>query len=321
MFDFSGLKKIKGVNKAKSVVIPVITVVFMAAFTYILLYPVLYMLSNALKTSVDYIDPTVQWVPKGFTLENFKNAFIAMDYGKSLLNTFVFEIVSALLSVFFCAIYAYGLSRFNFKFKGLLIFVLIVIIMVPNVMLLIPRVENFRRLDFLGILGLVNKLTGVDLRPDILGTALPFYLPSIFGVGLKGGIFIYIYMQFFKGLPGELEEAAWIDGAGPLRTYFKIIIPSSTTVFVTVAVFALVWHWNDFYLALMYGNENNTMAVILNDIRQYIFLSFGEANGASPLIFGAPPAACLLYIAPIILIYMFLQRYFVESIDRVGIVG
>lgn len=321
MFDFSGLKKIKGVNKAKSVVIPVITVVFMAAFTYILLYPVLYMLSNALKTSVDYIDPTVQWVPKGFTLENFKNAFIAMDYGKSLLNTFVFEIVSALLSVFFCAIYAYGLSRFNFKFKGLLIFVLIVIIMVPDVMLLIPRVENFRRLDFLGILGLVNKLTGVDLRPDILGTALPFYLPSIFGVGLKGGIFIYIYMQFFKGLPGELEEAAWIDGAGPLRTYFKIIIPSSTTVFVTVAVFALVWHWNDFYLALMYGNENNTMAVILNDIRQYIFLSFGEANGASPLIFGAPPAACLLYIAPIILIYMFLQRYFVESIDRVGIVG
>lgn len=312
---------VKDARKLKGAVKPVLMIIFMAAFTYILLYPVIYMLSNALKTSVDYIDPTVQWVPKGFTLQNFKDAFVAMNYGESLLNTFVFEIISALLSVFFCAIYAYGLSRFNFKFKKVLIFVLIVIIMVPDVMVLIPRVENFRRLDFLGILGLFNKLTGIDLRPNILGTALPFYLPSIFGVGLKGGIFIYIYMQFFKSLPGELEEAAWIDGAGPLRTYLQIIIPSSTTVFMTVLVFSLVWHWNDFYLALLYTNNNQTMAVILNDIRQHIFLAFGEANGASPLIFGVPPAACLLYIAPIILIYMFLQRYFVESIDRVGIVG
>lgn len=315
------LPKVTDVKKAKSLVFPILMIIFMAAFTYILLYPVIYMLSNALKTSIDYIDPTVQWVPKGFTFQNFKDAFIAMNYGKSLLNTFTFEIISALLSVFFCAIYAYGLSRFNFRFKNILILVLMIIIMVPDVMLLIPRIENFRRLDFLGILGLFNKLTGIDIRPNILGTALPFYLPSIFGVGLKGGIFIYIYMQFFKGLPSELEEAAWIDGAGPLRTYFQIIIPSSTTVFMTVLVFSLVWHWNDFYLALMYTDENNTMAVILNDIRQHVFLAFGEANGASPLIFGVPPAACLLYIAPIILIYMFLQRYFVESIDRVGIVG
>ncbi len=313
--------KDKNKSRFKSVAFSVVMIIFVVAFSYILLYPVFYMLSNALKTSLDYIDPTVQWVPKGFTLENFKNALKAMNYGKAFFNTVIYEVVSALLSVFFCAIYAYGLSRFKFKFKSLLIVVLILIIMVPDVMLLIPRVENFRRLDFLGILGLINKLTGVDLRPNILGTVLPFYLPSVFGVGLKGGIFIYIYMQFFKSLPGELEEAAWIDGAGPLRTYFRIIIPSSTTVFITVLVFALVWHWNDFYLALLYTDDNNTLAVILNDIKQHVFLTFGEANGASPLIFGVPPAACLLYIAPIIIIYMFLQKYFVESIDRVGIVG
>lgn len=318
MFKFL---KNENTNRLKSLGFTLVMIIFVVAFTYILLYPVFYMLSNALKTSLDYIDPTVQWVPKNFTLENFKNAFKAMNYGNSFLNTVIYEVVSALLSVFFCAIYAYGLSRFNFRFKKLLIAVLFLIIMVPDVMLLIPRVENFRHLDFLGILGLINKLTGVDVRPNILGTVLPFYLPSIFGVGLKGGIFIYIYMQFFKGLPSELEEAAWIDGAGPLRTYFRIIIPSSTTVFVTVLVFSLVWHWNDFYLALLYTDDNNTLAVILNDIKQHVFLTFGEANGASPLIFGVPPAACLLYIAPIIIIYMFLQKYFVESIDRVGIVG
>ncbi len=308
-------------RKLKSVVSPILMIIFMAAFTYILLYPIVYMFSNAMKTAVDYIDPTVQWVPKHFTWQNFKNAFEAMNYVKSLINTFYVEIISALLSTFFCAIYAYGLSRFKFRFKNLCIFLLIVIIMVPDVMILIPRMENFKRLDLLGILGLINKLTGVDLRPNLLNTVLPFYLPSILGVGLKGGIFIYIYMQFFKSLPGELEEAAWIDGANPLRTYFSIIIPSSTTVFITVLVFSLVWHWNDFYLALLYLDKSPTMAVILNDIQQHLFIAFGEADGASPLIFGAPPAACLLYIAPIILIYMFLQKYFVESIDRVGIVG
>ena len=313
--------KFKKPGKLKQVITPILMIVFMAAFTYILLYPVLYMLSNALRTTVDYIDPTVQWVPKNFTLQNFKDAFKAMDYGKALWNTATLEIVSALLSVFFCAIYAYGMSRFNFRYKNLLTLMLIIIIMIPDVMLVIPRVENFKHLDFLGILGLFSRLTGVELRPSIIGTPLTFYLPSIFGVGLKGGMFIFIYMQFFKGLPAELEEAAWIDGAGPLRTYFKIIIPSSTTVIMTVLVFSLVWHWNDYFLALMYTTDNLPLAVVMRDIRQYIFLTFGEANGASALIFGVPPAACLLFIAPIVLVYMFLQKYFVESIDRVGIVG
>ncbi len=313
--------RVKLLNNLKRFISPIFMIVFMAAFTYILFYPVLYMLSNALRTTVDYIDPTVQWVPKNFTLQNFKDAIVAMNFGESFLNTVTLEMVSALLSVFFCAIYAYGLSRFNFRFKKLLIFVLILIIMLPDVMLVIPRVENFQHLDFLGVLGLFDKLTGIDLRPNIMGTPLTFYLPSIFGVGLKGGMFIFIYMQFFKGLPAELEEAAWIDGAGPLRTYFQIIIPSSTTPIVTVLVFSLVWHWNDYFLALMYTTENLPLAVVMRDIQQYIFLSFGEANGASALIFGVPPAACLLFIAPIVGIYMFLQKYFVESIDRVGIVG
>lgn len=308
-------------GKFKKIIKPIVMIVFMLSFTYILLYPIFYMLSNALKTSADYINPTVQWVPQNFTFENFKTAFIAMNYWNSLKNTIVMEIVSAFLSVFFCSVYAYGLSRFKFRFRNVLIFVLILIIMVPDVMVIIPRVENFRRLDFLGILGFINRWTGKDLRPNILNTLLPFYLPSIFGVGLKSGIYIYIYMQFFKGLPGELEEAAWIDGAGPLRTFLQIIVPSSTTVFMTVLVFSLVWHWNDYYLAMLYTSDTLPMAVVLMDIRQHIFISFGEANGASPLIFGAPPAACLLYIAPIILIYMFLQKFFVESIDRVGIVG
>lgn len=305
----------------KNAVVSVCRFVFLIAFAYILLYPVFYMLSNALRTTADYIDPSVVWVPKNITMKNFSDAFKAMDYVKSLTNTVIYEMVSALIEVFVCAVYAYGLSRFKFRFQKALVFVLVLTILLPDVMLMLPRMINFKQLDFLGILGLVNRLTGKDLRLNILGTPFTFYLPSLFGVGLKSGIFIFIYMQFFGGLPRELEEAAYIDGSGPLRTFLTIIIPSAGVAFLTVLIFSVIWHWNDYYLAMMYNLDNKTLAVVVHSIKDQVFLTFGEANGASSLIFGVPPAACLLFIIPPVAVYIILQRKFMQSIDSVGIVG
>lgn len=113
--------------------------------------------------------------------------------------------------------------------------------MVPAPMIIIPLVINFSKMDVLGILGLFQDVSGIDLRPNLLGTELTFYLPSLFAVGLRSGILIYIYIQFFKGLPSELEEAAWIDGAGPIRTFVSIAVPSSGVVILTVTIFSLIW--------------------------------------------------------------------------------
>lgn len=313
--------ELKQASKYKSWVISLARFVFLAAFSYILLYPILYMMSNAFRTTVDYIDPSVVWVPKTMTLQSFWDAFQALKYPVSLKNTLVYEIVSGLIEVFTCSVFAYGLSRFKFRFKPVWMFFLILTIMIPDIMLLLPRVMNFKQLDVLGILGLFAKLTGLDIRPDIYDTPLTFYLPSLLGVGLKGGMFIFIYMQFFSGLPAELEEAAWIDGAGPLRTFLRIIIPSSGVVFLTVTIFSIIWHWNDYYLALMYVMDDLPLAVMVHDIKQQIFLTFGEVNGISSLLFGVPPAACLLFLLPPLGLYLFLQKYFIQSIDRVGIVG
>lgn len=316
-----GLLKREQMAKTTRWVTAAIRLIFLVAFSYILLYPVFYMISNALKTTADYIDPTVVWLPKNLTWDNFKAAFQAMHYPTALVNTISLEMVSAVIEVFTCAIFAYGLARFDFKWKKVFMFFLILTILVPDVMVVIPRIMNFSRLDIFGILGLIQRGSGVDLRPNIVDTPLTFYLPSVFGVGLKGGLFIFIYMQFFKGLPKELEEAAWIDGAGPLRTYFKIILPSSGVVILTVFIFSVVWHWNDYFLALMYTSDNRPLAVITREIQQYIFLEFGETNGINALVFGVPPAACLLFVTPPIILYLFLQKKFIQSIDRVGIVG
>ena len=143
-------------------------------------------------------------------------------------------------------------------------------------------------------------------------------MPSIFGVGLKAGILIYIYMQFFKGLPKELEEAAWIDGAGPYRTFFSIAVPSSTVVIFTVFIFSIIWHWNDYSYAIMYVNENYTTAVKLSDIVTTLQgMGYFNSDVASSIIL----AACLIFILPVLALYIAVQKKFIKSIDRVGITG
>lgn len=310
-------------NKTKGVGVSVLRMLFLLAFEFVLCYPVIFMISNSFKVTSDTLNPAVKWFSLSPTTYGYKVAWMAFDYWNGLKITFLFGIVSGLIEVVTCAVYAYGLSRFELRFKKIWMFLLIVTILIPDVMLIIPRILNFRYMDVFGILGLFYKLTGVDLRVNITDTVWTFYLPSLFGVGLKGGLFIYIYMQFFKGLPKELEEAAWIDGAGPVQTFIRIIIPSSGVVILTVFIFSFIWHWNDWLLATMYTENNHTLAFTLRNISGYIgqLWSSMKISADSSSYYGAPLAACLMFIAPPTLLYVILQRHFIESVDRVGIVG
>ena len=132
---------------------------------------------------------------------------------------------------------------------------------------------------------------------------------------------IYIYIQFFKGLPKELEEAAWIDGAGPVKTFLTIALPSSGVVILTVTIFSIVWHWNDYYLAGMYMTNNRPLALALANLPSLLpTLGFGYQivnNRAGSILM----ASCFMYILPVLIMYICLQNKFVKSIDRVGITG
>ncbi len=309
--------------ETKKWVVSIARAVFLIAFSIILLYPVLFMISNSVKSQSDVINPAVEWIARNPTLYSFDIAFKAMEYGPSLMNTITYQLISAVIEVFSCAVYAYGLARFKMKLKPVFMFFLILIIFVPDIILIIPRIANFRYMDFMGILGFIGKLIGHNIRPNLTNTPLTFWLPSLFGVGLKGGIFMFIYMQFFKNLPQELEEAAWIDGAGPIKTFCRIIIPSSGVVILTVFIFSIIWHWNDYLLSMMYANEEKTLALMIYDIDNAVkrYIQAQDIILNSELKQGIPLAACLLFIAPPTALYLFLQKYFIQSIDRVGIVG
>lgn len=291
---------------------------FLICIGYIIIMQLLFVVSYAFRPESQIDDPSVIWIPKSLTLDNFKIAIDAMDYFRALGTTLGVQVLSGLIEVFSCSLVAYGLARFNFKGKGIIFFLVIVMIMIPPQMTAVPMSLNFAHFDVFGILKLIGSIIGKDIRPNLLDTGFTFWLPALFGVGLRSGLFVFIYRQFFKGLPKELEEAAYIDGAGALTAYVRVILPSSGVAMLTVSIFSIVWHWNDYYLSILYFSSNYPLSVMLDQINSNIFNNTGILAGGAD---GAAMAAVLLFILPPLVMYMILQRKFIASIDRVGIVG
>ena len=187
-------RTVRRVSRLKHGLYSVARLLILLAIGYIILYPLFYMIVSSISTRDAFLDPGRIWLPSSVTLENFRFTYEVMDYGNALLATLRLEVVSALIEVVTCAVVAYGFARFRFKIRKLLMALLFVTIMVPAPMIIIPLVINFSKMDVLGILGLFQDVSGIDLRPNLLGTELTFYLPSLFAVGLRSGILIYIYI-------------------------------------------------------------------------------------------------------------------------------
>ena len=313
------LNKYKLKKKGISILASTTRYLVLIGFAYILFYPFLFMALNSVKTTTDWLDPTVEWLPKSITFVNYKAAALTLNYFSSLFSTLKNEIVASLISFLTCALVGYGLARFDFTGKKFLTGVMILCILIPDPMVMIASYDNFRHLDFLGILGLVSKITGSEIRPNLINTPFVFWLPALLGTGLKNGLFIYIYSQFFKGLPKELEEAAWIDGAGPFKTFFKIVLPSSGSATITVLVFSVVWYYNDYYQSQIYLSEKYPLSVMLANFSANLS---SEVTGAFKLSLGSLLlTSSFIAIIPLLIYFLLLQRKFVQSIATCGIVG
>jgi len=224
-----------------------------------------------------------------------------MNFGNAIKQTLLVQILSAAIEVFVCAFIAYGFARFKFKGKPIFTFFLILSLLIPIQMYSLSMSINFRNLH-------------------IFSTPFVYWLPSLFGVGIRSGMMIFIYQQFFIGLPKELEDAAYIDGAGPVKTYFRIALPSSSVVITTVAVLSFVWHWNEYHLAtLSFLSEDAPLSMVMNFLEVYL-QQIGIYKGW-PEYSTLVSAACLMFIIIPLVLYMIFQRKFVRSIDRVGITG
>lgn len=278
--------------------------------SFVILYPVMYMVSVSFRVPDDVLDPSVVWIPKRFTLTNYAVAAWLLNYGQSLVTTLLLALVCALLQCFTCSVTGYGFARFKFRGNNLLLMGALATLLVPIQTIMMPLYNNFVQ---------VSDRTGIPM----IDTPLPMALSALFGVGLKAGLFIFIFYQFYKNMPGELEDAAYIDGCGPLRAYFKIMIPNAGAMFLVVFLLSLVWYWNDTYASVLFYPSNNPLSVGLTNMANRILSSnkpdgtaYTTADTMAYLKTGA-----LMCVAPILAVYIVLQRRFTNSVIHSGLVG
>lgn len=295
--------------------------IVLVLLAYQLLYPVLYMISASIKDPLDSYDPSVIWIPKNFSATGFIDAFKSMKYMDALKGSLEISLGCAVLDVMSCALAGYGFARFKFPLKNLLFACVILTLMVPMQTIILPYYMNMRYFDPLGLISAINAAFDKTITINLVGKNMAFYLPSLFGAGIRSGLYIYIFRQFFEGMDKALEESAQIDGCGPLRTFLNIMLPNARNSIVTVFLFSFVWHFNEYYLTKqLLGTNRRTLIVALSSLRVDLAALIGGQTAFDPIrIQTRIQAGCLLAIIPMFLLYIFAQRKLADSIEHIGI--
>ena len=305
-------------QRIASKVWPVFRFLILFGLGFVVMYPILYMISAAIRPQAEMNDPSIVWIPKTFTFSNIQDVWTAIDYPSLVWQTFYVNIICCLLQVVTCSITGYGFARFKFKGKGILFMIVVMQIIVPTQIILIPQFMQFRYFD---IFGIINAITGSPL--NLTDSPVALYMQAFFCNGIRAGLFILLFRQFFRGLPKELEDAAHLDGCGPFATFVRIMVPNARTSYLTVFIFSLVWYWNDTYVTGMFYDSSTTVALEVGNLFNTMsaWLNNGVVTGVPTNYMVWIEAGCLLSILPIVIIYCFLQKYFIEGIERSGITG
>lgn len=286
--------------------------VLLVGLSFMILYPVFVKFSASLKSTADMMDSTVVFIPKNPTLQNYKIVLNSVNYALTLLMTVLFCLVQSLLQLASCSLVAYGIVRFKFKGHKLLFGMAVLTLIIPPQIILLPL---YIRFHFFGITN-IFQFSGIFSGVDLINTYWPFLLLSGTALGFKNGLYIYLLRQHFKNMPMALEEAAYIDGCGPFRTFLRIMLPGSVPMLVTVFLFSFVWQWNDTVYSGIFFPEIPTLA---NKLYGMVFTTMGAGTTLMSAVLESPKF--FLLITPIVILYLFTQKLFVQSISRSGIVG
>ena len=275
-------------------------------------------------TKEDVVDATVALIPKHFTLDIYRYIIIENHYFEALLNTFLLSLFCALIQTLISCLVGYGLAKFKFKGNKLLMALVVVTMVIPHSTLKLALLQHFTNFDLFQVLawnydGPIELIFGEPLHLD--NTYWPLVILSFVGLAFKNGLYIYLMRQFFKGVPDELEESAYVDGSGVFRTFFQIILPLSVPMMITVFLFSFSWQWTDeFYTTLFFFSDANKV-YLMPDICQTPPSLDIEYAGKTLYDNVIKNTAGIMVIAPLVILYLFCQRYLVQGIERSGLVG
>ena len=310
-------------KKIGSVLISITRAILLFGLCFLILQPVLNKISVSFMTESDLYNPIVISIPLHPTIANYTLSAEIMNYSKGIVTSLIVALTIAILQVAMTTLVGYGFARFKFPLKNMWFAFVMMIILVPPQTISSSLYLHFSTFDVLGIIKLITGST-LNLR----GSAVPYYLMSAGCMGLKNGLYIYLVRQYFRNIPVDLEEAAYIDGCGTLKTFFRIMLPQAKPIITSCFLFAFVWQWTDgFYSRLFLGKltlVSTSLSTIVSSLGVFIArLQGGDASSQSTV---APARSnqilstgTLMIVMPIIMLYLFAQRQFVESLASTGI--
>ncbi len=302
-------------GSAKSIALGIFKWVILIGIAYVIIGPVLGIISRSFFSDADNYNTMVYLIPNSPTIERYETSIKYLDYWKTMGASIIYSLTLMVIQVFICSMVGYGFARFNFPGKGFLFGCVVLMIVIPTHTIMLPLYMTFSNFD---IFGIIKAVSGSSL--NLLSTPVPVYIMTALGCGLRSGLYIYIFNQFFRGLPKEIEEAAFVDGCGMWYTYFNIMLRNAMPSIITVAIFSLVWQYNDTFYARLFVISDDIViskkiagltATISNSLKIY------DPNILELYM----NAGIVLVMIPLIIIYIVLQRQFIEGVERSGIVG
>jgi len=280
-------------GRARTRIGKAVSTFFLAALGYLMMYPLLWLLSASFKSTNNEIFGSSSLLPRALNWHSYVDGWRATGYvtfSTFYANTFMIVIPTVLFTILSSVFIAYGFSRFTFRFKKVLFSLMLATMMLPDTVTIIPQYILFRTFGW-------------------LNTFKPFIIPALFGAPF----FIFLMVQFMRGIPKELDEAAFMDGCGTFRILWQILTPLCMPAVFTILVFRFLWTWNDFFGPLIY----------LNSVRKFtVALGLRMSDDVKGVIeWSNVFAMSFLSIIPCILTFFLAQKYFVEGISTTGIKG
>ena len=305
-------RKLFGFNFVDGLVYRTFVYILLIAVSYVFLYPLIKMFSMALMSKADIINPEVQWIPKSLSFENIKVAIKVLDVPKTLVNSFWLSALFAIAQTIVSALTGYAFAQFKFKFKKLWFGMVLASFIIPVPIVLIPRIMMFTSLQDL-------------LSIKIIGSIIPQLALSLLGQGVYSAILILIFYNFFKLIPTVLDEAARIDGANAWQVFWNIFVKMSLSTILTVFLFSFVWNWNETYITSTFVRSSVQLLPMklgaFDSLFESVTGSMPQGGGGARLNEAYKMAGTLIAVLPLLIIYAFVQKRFVEGIENTGITG
>ncbi len=307
------------VKRSKEVLYRIIRAVLLIGLCFLILQPLLNKISISFMAEADLYDSTVISIPRNPTLGNFKLVNYLMNYWKTLGSTFGICLLVSIVQIVACTLVGYGFARYKFPLKNFWFACVILVIVVPPQTISSSLYLHFM---FFDVFGIIKAITGSTV--NIQDSLLPYLMMSAGCMGLKDGLYIFLIRQYFRGIPKELEEAAYVDGCGKLSTFVRIMLPDAKPIIVSCFLFSFVWQWTDsFYSKMFLGQErllSKALTSLSGQLGDYIERIYGQGSIPTPAYEQAIIATgMLMAILPLLFLYAVAQKGFVESLSQTGL--